>query len=357
MCVKWPVIIWILFRNWDSVKKYLINIAQGYNTHMSNYVYTGENQLIHSNDRTNCVMSWYSTDTQIGFNDNRTLRSDYDSRYNDLEITYNLNSLGFRTPEFLSVAGQDKPWFLAMGCSYTFGVGLAQQHRWSDRLAKKLKRRHLNIGQPGAGLDQMMYNSLLWIKNLPLPEFVVIQHSEITRELSATHIKNNGYIDLHTWSPEGRNLRAESTQQFEAGGEIFQYFRAGMYTNIITHMWNSVGVPCFHWTHHGDGGNYCTQYHMPEFPDQMTELVGREPVFDLARDCAHDGVQVNEYCADYLALSIPPVLEQGKLNIPAPDEHKLYADLHANKREFESRVSDLAEEIRRRRDADPFIYK
>jgi len=202
-----------------------------------------------------------------------------------------------------------------------------------------------------------MYNCHQWIKNYPLPRFVVIQHSEVSRELSAMHIKNNGYIDLTTWSPEHRNIRNEYAEQMEQGGDIFAYFRCGMYTNIITTLWNQLGVPCFHWTHNGDGGNYCTEYDIPEFPQDMSTVVEREPVFDLARDCAHDGMLVNQYVADYLAQVIPPVLEAGELNIPAPDHKKLYADLHANKPDFGERVTELADKIRARRDADPFIYK
>lgn len=63
-------------------------------------------------------------------------------------ISYQYNSDGFRCSEF-----NDQPTYLALGCSFTEGVGLSSEQTWSNILSKEIGCSILNLGVGGAGLD------------------------------------------------------------------------------------------------------------------------------------------------------------------------------------------------------------
>jgi hypothetical protein len=66
-------------------------------------------------------------------------------------IDYQVNSWGFRSGiEYDDVADH---CIVALGCSFTFGVGLHDYQTWPSLLGKLLGVRVLNLGMPGHSLD------------------------------------------------------------------------------------------------------------------------------------------------------------------------------------------------------------
>jgi hypothetical protein len=66
-------------------------------------------------------------------------------------IDYQVNSWGFRSGiEYDDVADH---CIVALGCSFTFGVGLHEYQTWPSLLGKLLGVRVLNLGMPGHSLD------------------------------------------------------------------------------------------------------------------------------------------------------------------------------------------------------------
>lgn len=63
-------------------------------------------------------------------------------------ITYTYNSHGFRTQELDSTPG-----YLALGCSFTEGVGLGEHQIWPTMMSNMLGARVWNLGIGGASLD------------------------------------------------------------------------------------------------------------------------------------------------------------------------------------------------------------
>ena len=63
-------------------------------------------------------------------------------------ITYQYNSHGFRCAEF-----NDTPSYLALGCSFTEGVGLAIEQSWPALLAQQLNQPVINLGVGASSLD------------------------------------------------------------------------------------------------------------------------------------------------------------------------------------------------------------
>ena len=94
--------------------------------------------------------------------------------YRTKEIRYTVNSLGYRTKEFADIARDN--FFIAYGCSFTYGVGLAEDELWTTAAANDLGIECLNLGMGGCGMDFIYLNTMTYLKNTDIkPKFVIIQ--------------------------------------------------------------------------------------------------------------------------------------------------------------------------------------
>ena len=127
-----------------------------------------------------CGLHWYSPDTEQLYNqniklpDNRQILLDND--WIDAEIIYQINSEGFRTPEF----DPSKKRFMALGCSFTSGVGLPIDAVWPTLLSIDLGIEVDNLGVGGASNGLIFRIARHWIPILK-PQFVVVQQTLSTR--------------------------------------------------------------------------------------------------------------------------------------------------------------------------------
>lgn len=280
------------------------------------YIYTGSDKLIHSTELSGVITDYYSTDSsQLHHKNQRHPDHNYDSRrWDGSQIEYSFNSLGFRTPELESVIDNSK-WFLVLGCSYTVGVGLPAHLRWPDLISEKSGIPHINLALEGTGLDYCVYQSRLFLKNYQQrPDFVIVQHSEVSRMLHAQLAEKPG-IQVGSAAEERHEVISHAEwniQRNEYPRILTQNFRVGQLTNWLTEMWNLSGVPVIHWTSTGDGDNHLSDYEISEFPAD-TGIKNYEP--DWARDGAHDGVNTHALQAEWLWDSVQA--QGSDLNTPA----------------------------------------
>lgn len=83
-------------------------------------------------------------------------------------ITYQMNSHGFRCDNFDS-----RPGFIALGCSFTCGIGLPVEQVWPTMVSQATGLVPWNLGIGAAGLDtcfRMLYNYI----DLLQPRFVML---------------------------------------------------------------------------------------------------------------------------------------------------------------------------------------
>jgi|SaaInlStandDraft_1057018.scaffolds.fasta_scaffold106424_1 hypothetical protein len=94
-------------------------------------------------------LDYYDTDSEELWNTNSVCeyRSKFLDYYKSNKISYELNSLGFRSDEFTSDLGN-----VFLGCSHTFGVGHMLENTWSYKLSKLLGNKFYNISRPGIGI-------------------------------------------------------------------------------------------------------------------------------------------------------------------------------------------------------------
>lgn len=114
----------------------------------------------------NKTLYWVDSDSESAFQKNmldsarRTQLEKY-GWHRPGVITYKFNSHGFRCNEF-----DDSPGIIAIGCSFTAGVGLPAETTWPSLVAIELNLSLWNLGIGGASMDTCFRLLYHWIDQL-----------------------------------------------------------------------------------------------------------------------------------------------------------------------------------------------
>lgn len=116
-------------------------------------------------------------------------------------ITYKINSKGFRCEEF-----DNAPCLLALGCSYTFGVGLPVQDTWPSLIGKALGLKVVNLAWPGQGSDYCFRVAEHWLPKLNVKHCVLLNPPScrievVTQDDAETFMINSmsNYYNPNDW--------------------------------------------------------------------------------------------------------------------------------------------------------------
>lgn len=125
------------------------------------------------------IYDWWPTDTQESFE--RMMRDPQHREYfqdrgwdRPGTITYQFNSQGFRSDEF------QPNGILALGCSFTMGIGLPVSSTWPQLIGKELNLPVATIAWGGASADSCFRMAEYWIPELK-PNLVVMLTPPATR--------------------------------------------------------------------------------------------------------------------------------------------------------------------------------
>lgn len=175
----------------------------------------------HGKQWANQTLDWWLPDGQEQFNNTMQIKEykDYFVQQNwhlPGVISYQFNSEGFRSPEFDSHADT----VMALGCSFTMGIGLPESSTWPALVAKSLNMLHANFGWGGAAGDFCYRMAEYWIPTLK-PKLVVllnppegrmefdIEPTGRTEELTPTNLTDNCFGNdqwLRFWYTNYENL-------------------------------------------------------------------------------------------------------------------------------------------------------
>jgi hypothetical protein len=132
---------------------------------------------------------------------------------------------------------------VAYGCSFTYGVGLAEDELWTTTVANELGVECLNLGMGGCGMDYIYLNTMTYLKNTDIkPKFVIIQCPEPARmvmrsldnfEMSGPSFPGtNGAIDMYN-------------QAIKDNSYLHNTYLAWHGTMTF---WKAAGVPVYFWS-------------------------------------------------------------------------------------------------------------
>jgi hypothetical protein len=129
-------------------------------------------------DKKNSILHWSGMDYQRLFqrNWNSHTQDLIDQGYSDSTvIEYRYNSHGFRDRDFDST-----PSGLALGCSFTEGTGIHEEHSWPRVLSKDININIWNLGVAGSCVDTCFRLLHYWISRLNV-KFVVLSTPPLYR--------------------------------------------------------------------------------------------------------------------------------------------------------------------------------
>jgi hypothetical protein len=118
------------------------------------------------------TIHWNGTDTVERYEKNMQKSSTRDLLHKlgwiDSVVEYAYNSHGYRCKEFDS-----RPCALALGCSFTEGIGLHTEQTWPHMLASMLDLTVWNLGSGGASIDTVFRILEYYIDSLK-PKFIFL---------------------------------------------------------------------------------------------------------------------------------------------------------------------------------------
>ena len=121
----------------------------------------------------NTTHLWYGTDSEESFashcSDPITYKQLADLGYLDTKITYTYNEQGFRSIKFDKTISAG----LALGCSFTQGVGLSEEQVWPSIVSKQLNCPVWNLGVGSNSMDTVFRLADYWVPILN-PKFVLV---------------------------------------------------------------------------------------------------------------------------------------------------------------------------------------
>ena len=94
-----------------------------------------------------------------------------DWHYKNKEITYTINSNGYREQEWHEIDWAES--IVVIGCSMTAGIGVAADETITHFLSRLSNRKVVNLGLSGVGIDGMLFNNIALQRNFPKPWAVV----------------------------------------------------------------------------------------------------------------------------------------------------------------------------------------
>lgn len=221
---------------------------------------------------------WFATDCESRYLDNlktpQQLQNLQKFGWVDSHFTYSLNSQGFRAPEF-----NNQPGFVALGCSFTQGIGLPNHTVWPSLIADHLGLQTWNLGIGGGSMDLCFRLAHYWIPELQ-PQFVVMLEPPADR------------IEIHT-DYGGENL--QSTDHRIKG----DWYLMNYYTHEENSFWNTQ-------RNLGAIENICRTHHIPFYHWSRKQWIfSIDPSSsDMARDLAHAGPNCHRYFADLVINTI-----------------------------------------------------
>jgi len=109
-------------------------------------------------------------DSEENFKKNLVIQPE-DWHYRTKEITYDINSYGYRTKEFNEIDWTES--IVIFGCSNVFGIGLSEDETLSYNISKLTGRYVVNLGFPGGSNYISYYNSMMMKKKYGIPYSII----------------------------------------------------------------------------------------------------------------------------------------------------------------------------------------
>jgi hypothetical protein len=194
-------------------------------------------------------------------------------------ITYDINSHGFRSQDFDTLGD----CMIAVGCSFTVGIGLPSGVIWPTLLGKKLNLDVANLAWGGNSADTCFRLAEYWIPRLRPKAVAMLAPPRARLELLVDHTVRAGLVPAEVFLPESKSMMfdAKNNDFLKHWFLVEENHRINQTKNIlaIKQMCHDHNIPCvieialdhMHWSRSEIG---------------------------YARDCMHGGPKIHKTIAE-----------------------------------------------------------
>ncbi len=220
-----------------------------------------------------------------------------DWHYRSKPVFYRRDDVGYRSKNIYEIDKSN--FFIVYGCSYTEGVGLAEDETWPYALGTDLEMDYLNYGLGGTGSQQIFLNSMCFLSNTNLkPKFVVCQWPSIARQILK---KLDVWTDMVPQSIRKVLKTPEALEQWDYSVKTESYlFDSYLAFKSTQAIWKTAGVPVYNWCMNNEYNRVIEEDIVDVwFPSERDH----EPQ-NLARDVAHFGRDYHDRVGKKIAQKI-----------------------------------------------------
>ena len=188
--------------------------------------------------------------------------------YRNNDITYTVNSQGYRTVEFNQIDWTNSIVFI--GCSNVYGVGIDDSHTLDKELSKLTNCPVINLGAGGTSIEFSLYNSVILRELYPTPKAVIQLWTGI-------HRYTQFLLDDKVFNHGSWNYQIDDKYNTEI--------------NLTMHGYLNIKSSKYMWSD--------TNYYEASYFIDTAELVNCDKLrkIDLARDLSHPGIESNKLAA------------------------------------------------------------
>lgn len=188
----------------------------------------------------NTVSEWMPTDTKESF-ERLCQEPEYREYFRQqgwLEpgaITYKINSHGFRCDEF-----DDRDCMVALGCSFTIGIGLPVEVTWPQLVGRQLNLVPYTMAWGGASNDTCFRLAEYWIPRLKPKAVFMLSPPPSRFEL----IRASGQPPIETYMPQSESRSASEIDSF------LKHWHTMEENSRLNQKKNKLAIQamCAHWT-------------------------------------------------------------------------------------------------------------
>jgi hypothetical protein len=238
---------------------------------------------------------WWGRDNQETYEENLWITPEH-WRYRTENIQYQVNSQGYRCPEFDKI-----DWdhcYAILGCSVVFGLGVSESETISHLLGKKLDYPVINLGVSGSGCDWQYWNAIALYNQGIRPRKIIMHWPNPCRGMFFNQERQaDTYINSNLELPD-RPIHISNRCDLNSvyAEEHHWYMMLEMYAKHLTvlfgdkiqHVWYQANLDTL------------KKYQVPDFDfdNELTAktqiLSAKKSVNNLARDLEHPGGSINE---------------------------------------------------------------
>jgi len=229
---------------------------------------------------------WLQGDDENRFNSSKRKKGK-DWKYLTKEVTYTVNSSGFRTLEWDQIDWKNS--IVLLGCSCTYGIGLSDDETISFHLERLSGRPVINLGVPGGSNSLILYNSTKILESFETPYAVATIWTPTDR------FEFFSKIGRHKSGPWDGRHKAPHTSQETDVSKLWQLTYADPSHEIgLTYNQGLIGK--WLWKER-------SKYSSISFFYSTAQILNAEKHFKIdktARDLQHPGEVISIEVAEYL---------------------------------------------------------